>query len=408
MSRVWVNLPVTIIIFSRATVSDVFTTCLLFLTVPKECTRTQYNGGTPICSSVISALHDEKYFATVNRPFTNYFSHTTKERAVYELSYHARLIHLLITQQPNTNSTNDVTQCLHDITFLLCNLYQPRCGLKVPQDYPISSTQCIYTLEKNCSSAISQIRARGYNITWPPINVNCGIFPKKPNLSARGIPQFKPQRTFGGLSPPPPAVDYVNVGEDFLEIKWNRFPEEYKFGATVETSILYRKSGSRVQYQHVQTGKNIFRSSGLKSSTTYEILVGTVNSKALFPGTWEKIEIKTVSGVEQIKAGFCSSLYNYTKLPNLFGHKTQDKAINSMHTFGPLLNTRCSSDLKALLCSAHLPRYLAKQQTTQPPCQTLCEKVRHRCTYAIRKLNFKWPEELQCSKLNKLGPCYRK
>ena len=175
--RIWVNLPVIIIIVSRVT-----SRCLLFLSVPQDCTLTQSNGGTPICASVISDLSNEKYFGTVNRPFTNYFSHTTQERAIYELSTHARLIHLLTTQQPNINTTNDVTQCLHDVTFLLCNLYLPRCGLK---DYPISSTQCKNTLEKNCSSAISQIRTRGYNITWPPVNVNCDNFSKKPNLSAR-------------------------------------------------------------------------------------------------------------------------------------------------------------------------------------------------------------------------------
>jgi hypothetical protein len=201
-------------------------------------------------------------------------------------------------------------------------------------------------------------------------------------------------------------VDYGDVGEDFLEIKWNSFPEEYKFGSTVETGILYKKSGSRVQYQHVHSAKESLRLNNLNSSTAYEILVVTVNSEAMMPATFHKLEINTVRGVEKIKAGFCSSLYSYTKLPNLFGHKTQDEAINSMHTFAPLLNTDCSSDFKALLCSAHLPRYVAKQQKTQPPCQSLCQRVFHRCSYAMSQLKFKWPEELNCEKLNDLQPCY--
>jgi hypothetical protein len=148
--------------------------------------------------------------------------------------------------------------------------------------------------------------------------------------------------------------------------------------------------------------------SGLNTSVTYEILVGTVNSQALYPGVLDKIVLTTVPGVERIEAGFCSSLYDFTKLPNMFGHKTQSEIRNSMHTFGPLLDTDCSSDLKALICSAYLPRYLAKQKTTQPPCQSLCQRVFTRCTYAIGKLKFKWPEKLKCSNLNELEPCYRK
>ena len=163
-----------------------------------------------------------------------------------------------------------------------------------------------------------------------------------------------------------------------------------------------------MQYNHELARTNSFTLSGLNSSTTYEILVGTVNSNAMYPGTFEEIKLKPAQGVERIKLGFCSSLYNFTKLPNIFGHKTQDEAINSAHKFGPLLDTGCSSDLKALICSAHFPNYLAKSQTTQLPCRSLCERVSDRCSYAIDKLNFLWPKELNCENLPQQESCYRK
>ena len=220
--------------------------------------------------------------------------------------------------------------------------------------------------------------------------------------------RFKPSRTFGDISPPPPAVDY-NVGKDFLEVKWNNFPEDFKFGTTVETGILYRETNAKYEYQLKRiTKENNFTLNNLKANTSYEILVTSVNSNAMYPGTMDKIKVKTIPGVERIKTSFCSSLYSTTKLPNRFGHKTQDEAINSMHQFGPILQTDCASDLKAFICSAYLPNYVTKQETIQPPCKTLCENVFKKCSYAITKLKFKWPEKLQCSKLNNKEPCYRK
>lgn len=147
-----------------------------FFSVPNNCSRV-HQRGKPICSSVLlSASPKTKYFVFTNNPFVNYFGHRTQQEAVYELSTHVKLIHLLISQQPYIDRTNEVTQCLNDIRFLLCNLYLPLCGDKNPNEYPITSDGCRNTLGKNCSTAILQLRNRGYNITWPPVNVNCDKF----------------------------------------------------------------------------------------------------------------------------------------------------------------------------------------------------------------------------------------
>ena len=151
--------------------------CLIFL-VPDNCSVVSYSGGSPICSSVISFPPDNKYFIDTNNPFTNYFGHKTQQEAMFELSTHGKLINLLISQQPYVNRTNEVTQCLNNIRFLLCNLYLPRCRDKTRSDYPITAADCKNTLERNCSSAILQLQNRGYNITWPPVNVDCDKFPK--------------------------------------------------------------------------------------------------------------------------------------------------------------------------------------------------------------------------------------
>ncbi|XP_028411368.1 uncharacterized protein LOC114533935 isoform X1 [Dendronephthya gigantea] len=371
----------------------------------QTCSAVLYNGGTPICSEIKTTEPPVgKYFVFVNNPFSNYFGHKTQEQALYELSRHAKLIHLLISQQPDINKTNEVTQCLNDITFLLCNLYLPKCGSKTPRDYPINSSQCRNVLGKNCNSAIQQLLNRGYNVTWPPVQVDCERFN---TISTGAAPRFEKVRTFGGLSPPPPGVESKGISDNFLEIKWNSFPEEYKFGTTVETCILYKKSGSNVEYMHRHTNKNSHVLRGLNASTKYEIFVATVNSEALLPGVLEKIELQTVEGVEEIKLGYCSSLYNFTKLPNIFGHQTQDQAIRSIHKIGPLLNTACSSDLKALICSAYLPNYLPSEQAIQPPCKSLCERVTDKCKHAISQLRFKWPDELKCGNLKEQAPCYQ-
>ena len=162
----------------------------------------------------------------------------------------------------------------------------------------------------------------------------------------------------------------------------------------------------RVQYNQERARANNFTLSGLNSNTAYEILVVTVNNNSMYPGTFEEIKLKTVRGAERIQLGFCSSLYNFTKLPNMFGHQTQDEALSSTRKFGPLLDTGCSSDLKPLICSSHFPNYLPDSRTTQLPCRSLCERVLNRCNYAIDKLNFLWPEELHCESLPQKGPCY--
>ena len=144
----------------------------------ENCAALVNHGGTPLCNDVLSGPQDSmKYFTFTNSPFVNYFGHKTEEEAIYELSTHNRLIHLLILQQPYINKTNEVTECLNNIRFLLCNIYLPVCGVKSPTEYPITSNKCNNILGINCSTTISQLQKRGYNIIWPPVNIDCDKFP---------------------------------------------------------------------------------------------------------------------------------------------------------------------------------------------------------------------------------------
>ena len=141
-----------------------------------------------MCSRVVTS-RGLPYFVEVNEPFTNYFNHASQDQAVFEFTkYNMMLVNLIATYEntlikPSANGNKTVNTCVEDLVYLLCTLYFPRCGERKPTDYGITREECKNTLGANCSSAVTSIQRLGYdlNVKWPPVFINCSLFPNKRN-----------------------------------------------------------------------------------------------------------------------------------------------------------------------------------------------------------------------------------
>ncbi|CAH3181965.1 unnamed protein product, partial [Porites evermanni] len=114
---------------------------------------------------------------------------------------------------------------------------------------------------------------------------------------------------------------------------------------------------------------------------------------------------KDVKRCEKIKIPMCENIgYNLTYMPNMFNHDTQEEAALDVHQFWPLVEIRCSPDLKIFLCTVFAPKCeLHAKENEFPPCRSLCERARKGCAPLMRQYGFSWPERLRCKQFPKLG-----
>ena len=107
---------------------------------------------------------------------------------------------------------------------------------------------------------------------------------------------------------------------------------------------------------------------------------------------------------EQITIPMCKGIgYNLTRMPNDFGHDTQDEAGLEVHQFWPLVEIACSADLKFFLCSMFAPICLKEYPKPLPPCRSICERARSGCAPIMEQYGFTWPEKMLCEKLPMMG-----
>ncbi|KAL2767061.1 frizzled-6 isoform a precursor [Daubentonia madagascariensis] len=90
--------------------------------------------------------------------------------------------------------------------------------------------------------------------------------------------------------------------------------------------------------------------------------------------------------------------YNMTFFPNLMGHYDQGIAAVEMEHFLPLANLECSPNVETFLCKAFVPA-CTEQIHVVPPCRKFCEKVYSDCEKIIDTFGIRWPEELECDRL---------
>lgn len=110
------------------------------------------------------------------------------------------------------------------------------------------------------------------------------------------------------------------------------------------------------------------------------------------------------SRCEEITIPMCRGInYNFTSFPNEFNHDTQDEAGLEVHQYWPLVEIKCSPDLKFFLCSIYTPICLEDYPKPLPPCRSLCERARAGCAPVMQKYDFPWPEKMACERLPVFG-----
>ncbi|XP_072296654.1 frizzled-8-like [Eucyclogobius newberryi] len=107
---------------------------------------------------------------------------------------------------------------------------------------------------------------------------------------------------------------------------------------------------------------------------------------------------------EEITVPLCRGLgYNHTHMPNQLKHESQDEAGLEVHQFWPLVEIRCSADLRFFLCSIYTPICLEDYKKPLPPCRSVCERARAGCAPLMRQYGFPWPERMRCELLPQQG-----
>lgn len=107
---------------------------------------------------------------------------------------------------------------------------------------------------------------------------------------------------------------------------------------------------------------------------------------------------------EEITIPMCRGIgYNYTAMPNELNHDTQEEAGLEVHQFWPLVEIKCSPDLKFFLCSMYTPICLPEYNKPLPACRSVCERARTGCAPLMQQYGFSWPERMACERLPMQG-----
>ncbi|XP_046994473.1 frizzled-5-like [Schistocerca americana] len=112
---------------------------------------------------------------------------------------------------------------------------------------------------------------------------------------------------------------------------------------------------------------------------------------------------------EEIRIPMCRGVgYNLTSMPNELNHDSQEEAGLEVHQFYPLVEIRCSEDLRLFLCSVYTPICLEEYEQPLPPCRGLCERARAGCEPIMAQYGFPWPERMACERLPVAAPASEK
>lgn len=107
---------------------------------------------------------------------------------------------------------------------------------------------------------------------------------------------------------------------------------------------------------------------------------------------------------EEITIPMCRGVgYNYTRMPNELNHESQEEAGLEVHQFWPLVEIKCSPDLKFFLCSLYTPICLKEYQKPLPACRSVCERAREGCLPLMNQYGFQWPERMNCDNFPVMG-----
>ena len=102
---------------------------------------------------------------------------------------------------------------------------------------------------------------------------------------------------------------------------------------------------------------------------------------------------------EEIKISMCRGIgYNMTSFPNEMNHDTQEEAGLEANQFFPLVEMKCSPDLKFFLCSLYMPICIEDYHKPLPVCRSVCERARSGCAPIMQQYSFQWPDRMSCER----------
>ena len=164
----------------------------------------------------------------------------------------------------------------------------------------------------------------------------------------------------------------------------------------------------------VQRGHRVYRSRADHQNRWYSMSSHQVSTTSrtmailvlimVFPGLVAAGSSDRPKKCQEITIPMCRGIgYNQTYMPNQFNHDTQDEAGLEVHQFWPLVEIRCSPDLKFFLCSMYVPICIGNYHKPLPACRSVCERAKSGCAPLMMQYGFAWPERMRCEDLPVYG-----
>lgn len=101
---------------------------------------------------------------------------------------------------------------------------------------------------------------------------------------------------------------------------------------------------------------------------------------------------------EPVTLRMCQGLnYNATYMPNALNHYDQQTAALAMEPFHPLVNLRCSPELRGFLCALYAP-VCTEYGRVALPCRRLCLRAKSDCYKLMDMFGVSWPQEMDCNR----------
>jgi hypothetical protein len=108
--------------------------------------------------------------------------------------------------------------------------------------------------------------------------------------------------------------------------------------------------------------------------------------------------VQTPGKCETVTLPACRSIsYDYTKMPNAYGHKSQNEAGFKLNEFLPIIQFGCSSELREFLCSVYVPR--CENGKVKKPSRSMCKRARKGCAPLMKRFGLRW--RFKCKKYGK-------
>lgn len=166
---------------------------------------------------------------------------------------------------------------------------------------------------------------------------------------------------------------------------------------TFSDIALWNRFVTKIEAKRKTENRNKFGQHLMKASLTMELLYLIVLLLAATAGG-------KVPRCEVITMPMCQAIgYNKTKFPNVLNHESQEEAGLEVHQFWPLVEVKCSQDLRFFLCSVYSPICTENSLTPIPACRSVCERAKQGCMPILQQYGYQWPESLSCERLPVFG-----